>query len=222
MAESGEICAMRYAAEKAKVETVIDAGANIGQFAREAATVFKDATIYSFEPSRRTFERLEKAAASFPNIRPVNLGVGASPAQMTLHSTGTSSVTGTLYDFTDPYRPYDPQFDEQVEITTIDKFCAERGIDQIDYLKLDIEGHEIEALKGARRMLEAGKIRFIHFEFSRIYIPARVYFRDFNDLLGDRYRFYRIVSDGVYPLDGYTSEREVFLTVNYLAELKAG
>ena len=56
----------------------------------------------------------------------------------------------------------------QVRCTTIDKFCLEREITQIDVLKIDTEGYEVEVLKGASSMRARGAIKFIYFEFNDI------------------------------------------------------
>ena len=56
-----------------------------------------------------------------------------------------------------------------VSCTTIDNFCAEKGIRTIDVLKIDTEGYELEVLKGARLMLKRGAIRYIYFEFNDLH-----------------------------------------------------
>jgi hypothetical protein len=58
----------------------------------------------------------------------------------------------------------------QIEIrcTTIDRFCSDRGINQIDVLKIDAEGFDFDVLKGASSMLAEQAIKFIYFEFNDI------------------------------------------------------
>ncbi len=107
--------------------------------------------------------------------------------------------------------------EEQVRLTTIDIFCKEQGIEKIDFLKLDIEGNEINALEGAKTMLEKDSIKFIQFEFGGCNIDSRTYFQDFYYLLKDRYKIYRILRNNLYEIENYNELKEIFITTNYLA-----
>jgi hypothetical protein len=85
-------------------------------------------------------------------------------------------------------------------------------------LKLDIEGHELNAIKGAKQMIADKKVDFIQFEFGGCNIDSRTYFQDFYYLLKDKYRIYRILRDGIFEIEQYKETSEIFITVNYLAE----
>ena len=102
----------------------------------------------------------------------------------------------------------------------MDDFCEEESIDNIRFLKLDVEGHELDVLKGAERMRGEGRISSIQWEFGGCNIDSRTYFRDFFYLLNDQYRIFRVVKDGIYPVTGYWESLEIFETVNYFAELR--
>jgi hypothetical protein len=100
-----------------------------------------------------------------------------------------------------------------VAVTTIDAFCREHGIAHIDLLKLDVEGHELAALQGARGML--GRIEAIQFEFGGTALDSKAFLRDFLEVL-DGYRVHRIVRDGLDPVD-YTERAEVLTFSNFVA-----
>jgi hypothetical protein len=51
---------------------------------------------------------------------------------------------------------------------TVDQFCAERGVDRLDLLKIDTEGHELEVLEGASQTLQARGVRFVFLEFETL------------------------------------------------------
>lgn len=67
-----------------------------------------------------------------------------------------------------------------VDTVRLDDFADENDIAIITLLKLDIEGHEVFALRGAERLLAAGRIRALTFEFGSANINSRTFFRDFG------------------------------------------
>lgn len=109
---------------------------------------------------------------------------------------------------------------EKVKMSTIDIYCKENNIDRIHFLKFDIEGHELNALNGANKMLKDKKIDIIQFEFGGCNIDSRTFFRDFFYLLKDNYTIYRILKDGLFEISKYKEQYEIFDTINYLAILK--
>jgi hypothetical protein len=53
-----------------------------------------------------------------------------------------------------------------VAVTAIDSFCSEHGITSIDVLKLDVQGFELELIKGAKEGLATGRIGLLYFEVT--------------------------------------------------------
>ena len=111
---------------------------------------------------------------------------------------------------------------ETITLTSLDAFAAEAGLTRIDFLKLDIEGHELAALAGATRLLASGAIRALSFEFGGSNIDTRTYFRDFWLLLGAAgYQIERIVPGATpVPITRYHERLECFATTNFIARLK--
>ena len=63
-----------------------------------------------------------------------------------------------LNDVSADYQP------ESVRVTSLDSFCSQRNIDHIDILKIDVEGHETEVIKGTRELLKKRKVSIIILE----------------------------------------------------------
>jgi hypothetical protein len=104
-----------------------------------------------------------------------------------------------------------------VVTTTVDEFCSSRGIEAVDLLKVDAEGHDLAVLEGAATMLREARIAFVQFEFGGGNIDARTFIRDFLHVLGGSYAVSRVLFDGLEPVV-YSEREEVFVTANYLAE----
>ena len=197
---------------------MFDVGANNGQYLGQSLIILPGKTsFYCFEPSSIAFEKLQKVAAGHSNVSLLKFGVGESPGKMTLRFPVSGSVLASLHVFND----LENSKSEEIEIVTIDTFCAQNNIERIHFLKMDIEGHEVAALKGAKQMIADGKINMIQFEFGQPNIASRTYLKDFYTALVGQYDIFRIVRGGLAPLGKYSEENEVFLTTNYLAILKS-
>ena len=64
-----------------------------------------------------------------------------------------------------------------VRTETLDGFCAKNKINLIDFMKIDVEGFELNVLKGAELMLSGGKIKLIQFEFTQLNAVVGVFFK---------------------------------------------
>jgi FkbM family methyltransferase len=61
----------------------------------------------------------------------------------------------------------EPEVVQEVPATTLDAYCIQHGVRQIDFLKLDVEGAELNVFRGSRGLLAEGRIRCILFEISK-------------------------------------------------------
>jgi hypothetical protein len=92
----------------------------------------------------------------------------------------------------------EPRIDE---LTTVDRFCEERRLEHVDFLKIDVEGFERDVLEGASNMLGAGKIRYVQLEFNAMNLLSRTTMDDIKALLPG-YRNHRLLYDGgLLPID---------------------
>lgn len=196
---------------------VFDVGANVGSYASQALkTLGERVTVYAFEPSPTAFAQLERRFASSSSVHLARLGVGANAGTATLWAAVPGSVLASTY--TNPINGDVPG--EPIELATIDAFCADHTIERIDLLKLDVEGGELDALRGAQRMLRSGAIDMIQFEFGQPSIGARTFFVDLYELLAADFSLYRVLPNGLEPLTAYHETLEVFMSTNYLAVSK--
>ena len=90
----------------------------------------------------------------------------------------------------------------------------------IDFLSIDLEGHEYDVLIGSKNMLESKKIGIIQYEFGGCNIDSRTYFQDFWYLLNNNYYIYRLLKNGLKKIRQYEEEQERFLTSTFLSVLK--
>ena len=148
----------------AKIEhlNIFDVGANIGDYSnsiKELATVHKKSfKVFAFEPAKKTFARLAERFAGNSDIVCVNTGLSNAEGEAILYSDSASSDLASIYNLEGAYRKFNDDFKEIIKLDTVDLFVSKHGIDVIDYLKIDAEGHDYYVLKGAEQTLKERKI----------------------------------------------------------------
>ena len=212
------IVAPLFAQSSSKV--AFDVGACAGQYTKLLAKHLPPGShIFSFEPQISAYRQLDDLVTrdDLRCVTPFNFGFSnqARTARLYKHRDGTALAS--LYA-----RKLDRfnilmDLHEEIKLETIDDFCLSRNIDLIDLLKLDVEGHEMEVLRGAQRMLSEGRIRIIQWEMGGCDIDSRAFLRDFYYLLHDDYIILRLLANGLHPIVTYKEEYEVFLTTNWCA-----
>ncbi|MFN3077061.1 MAG: FkbM family methyltransferase, partial [Alphaproteobacteria bacterium] len=193
----------------------------VGSFARTALEVLDHDLwkIHCFEPNKKGYGAIVSSLEPHLGKRvfAFNVGIGDTVGTCPLFGNGPGSVLGSLYQRRLDHFGITMEKVEDVPITTLEQVCQENGINRIHYLKLDVEGHEVKALQGARSLLDDGRIDFVQFEFGGCNIDSKTYFQDFWYVL-EKYRIHRIVKDGLFEIGKYTEKDEIFETQNFLAE----
>ena len=198
-----------------------DVGANVGNYSVFLRSVFPSARIFSFEPNPMSFKKLTGIAKPH-GILIFNSGLSSSSGETDLFLYATDDTTerasvyeGALKEFFN----FDKPSKIKTKLIRLDDFCHKHDVNNIDFLKIDTEGHELEVLKGAGGMLASGAIGIVQFEFSMNNVVSRVFLKNFYDLM-PRYDFYRIRQSGLLPLGPYNPTNEIFVIHNLVAILK--
>jgi FkbM family methyltransferase len=156
-----------------------DVGANHGDWTAEllSRAGLRIKMIYLFEPSPVNQELLKKRFAGDERVTIVTAAVSDKKGSAQLFSDIPGSGQASLYKRKLDYANI--VFTESLDVSTItlDDFIMQHAIAKIDYIKMDIEGHELSALRGAAHALASGVIKATSFEFGGCNIDSRTYFR---------------------------------------------
>lgn len=222
LSESGEFFILNYLKEKKCKNTIIfDVGANQGQYANMINKIFKgECNIYSFEPSKFTFKKLSETTKDIKKISINNFGLGSGEKNEILNYEKNGSGLASIYKRKLDHFNINQNLNENISIKKLDDFCSTNSIKKIDLLKIDVEGYELEILRGAQKMIDGNNVEMLQFEFGGCNIDSKTYFRDFYYELKDKYKIYRLLQNGLREITEYTEDKEIFLNMNYFAELK--
>lgn len=186
---------------------VFDVGAHVGEltllFSRFVGST---GSVHAFEATTATYQRLQTLlkAAERANVVTHHLALADRETTLNLHvyeqkHSGWNSLAQR------PLQNYgidvQPTHTEQVTATTVDAYCQAHQIQQIDLLKIDVEGAEYQVLLGARRMLEERKIACVVFEFGQTTFDMGNHPAQIQKLLqGCGYRLQNVVArDSLFP-----------------------
>lgn len=151
--------------DRFKSDTVfIDVGANIGYYSIWASKFNSAGKIYSFEPSEINFKRLNENIACnslFSQITPIQKAVAASSGPISM-----TANLDTLNHIVKNEIKSDNANTIKVDCISLDDFAQKENISAIDYLKIDVEGYELDVLIGAEKLLMEKKIGIIQMEIN--------------------------------------------------------
>jgi FkbM family methyltransferase len=179
-------------------KSVLDVGANCGEWTRMARNVFPDAEFLLIEPQTAMRSYLEPLCREFENVDCVEAGAAAQNGEMVL------SVWGELGNGSS-FLP-DPESEcgtkQLVPVRTIDSILEERQSAAPDLVKMDVQGFEIEALKGATSLLGWTEV-FILEAGLFVFMPRQPLLREVIDFMASEgYEVYDFPGYIRRPLDG--------------------
>lgn len=192
-----------------KLRTVLDIGANHGEWTRLVRAHHPEAFVHLFEIAPPTFAALRDGMKDVRNIQLHPFGVGSTPGPISLHYyPGRDALTSAAWHM----------HEGKAEVITGevkrgDLWAAAAGLQNIDFLKIDVEGMELDVLRSFGDWITGGRIAFIQFEHH----GGRNMMHDFYELLVPAgYRIGKIYSRYVDFRD-YDMSMEDGIGPNYFA-----
>lgn len=140
-----------------RVETVLDVGANVGQFGRMLRALGYDRRIVSFEPDPECFKQLSRNAARDSLWECRNLGLSDAPARLTFHRYNHSVLSSFSVLSEEGMRRFPDAREigqEEIGANRLDAALSERDIASgAIFVKIDTQGHDLRVFAGAEGIL---------------------------------------------------------------------
>jgi FkbM family methyltransferase len=152
--------------------TVIDVGANVGQFAVAAAKLFPNVRVHPFEPAPEAAEQLRRNVAGIGNIRVYPIALGDTEGTVELH-INSHSHSSSILRLAKSHRVAFPDAREigtvAVKLSTLDDIFGEAELVPPVLLKLDVQGYEAMALRGGKETLKRVDYAVVETSFKPLY-----------------------------------------------------
>ncbi|XZE55540.1 FkbM family methyltransferase [Planctomycetaceae bacterium SH139] len=167
----------------AKGDICLDIGANVGFYSVNLNRLAPLGKVFSIEADSNNFKRLQTNLQlnNMRTDRAENIAISSKAGTATFSRTlERNSGWGRLGEWKAASETI------KVNTTTLDDFLATHEIEKIDFLKIDIEGHELEFLVGGQQSLANGKVRKMLIEYSGYVLePRGITLRDYVKAIED-------------------------------------
>ena len=151
-----------------QVETAFDVGANVGRWSAEVLrSCLNLRSLSCFDPSEAATIELTAAIGSDPRVRIARAAVSDSEGSIPFYEEdGTSETSSVVAGVSSD------AVKRMVRAVTIDHEMEKLSLEHLDLLKIDVEGYDLHALRGARGALTRQAISFVQFEYNEPWMYA--------------------------------------------------
>ncbi len=220
-----------------KEHIYFDVGANLGQSIKRFKKINPSSTIHSFEPTPELYKKLIENFGNDKNIKINNLAVAQSKSSLDFYSYKYHKINSLI--------PVDKktkfsksriiasdsknnEFESviKVDVTSIDNYCEENNIHEIDFIKIDTQGSEIDVLNGMKKFIENQKVSIIELELILGFAYEKKFsFYDYEQIFNNKdYRLIaldnsgNIISNSNYQTNLLYVKKDIFNNIEKMHE----
>jgi len=155
------------------IRTVLDVGANTGQFAAEIHAILPEAAIYSFEPLRECYDLLVERMSQLPKFQAFDFALGSEASETEMHRsefTPSSSILrmDSLHKRAFPFTSKDVL--EKIVIKRLDDVAGDLELAENILIKLDVQGFEDKVILGGPKTIQMAKLLIVETSFESLYV----------------------------------------------------
>ncbi len=152
--------------------TVIDVGANVGQFAKTILKALPQANVYSFEPLSHCCEELNRLCRDYENWKVFPFACGEKAEQVKMYRS-EFSPSSSLLKMADKHKELFPQTanisSETVSVRPLDDVVGPLDLEKEVLVKMDVQGFEDRVIRGGHKTFKLAKIVITEVSFEKLY-----------------------------------------------------
>ncbi len=190
----------------------IDCGANVGEWSLFSLNTHQDIQLHAFEIVADTRKALEHNLTLFPQVKIPAYGLSNVTGSANVNYQSDLSSTASINYLGDDIHQI-----QACQIITGQDYCKLHNINEIFFLKIDTEGHDLFVLQGFEALLAQQKIDIIQFEYNLFSVYSKTFLNDFYTLL-DKYGY---TTGKLYPnyvgFKSYDVKDDDFHVSNYIS-----
>jgi FkbM family methyltransferase len=187
------------------IRTVLDIGANTGQFARTMRALLPTATIYAFEPQEECVAEIESRSVRDTRLHTIRTAVGEKDGEITFHRNEFSQSSSIL-DMSDLHKETFPWATKSNDITVpmhrLDTIQHQLTIDPGVLIKIDVQGYETPVLRGGEQVIRRAQFVLIETSFANLYDGEAGFATVYDLMTTFRFRFAGVLDQFLSPVHG--------------------
>ena len=183
---------------------IIDIGAACGKWTSQCLNIFPKSDYFLTEPLMENMTKLKKLEQQHDNI---NIWMGA---------LGTTQSTKNIYVhgdqssfFKSEYSRYDKELARCVEVKTLDSILDEGTISPPDIIKMDVQGSELDVLKGSEKCLNNSELLLLEVSYRQIYKKSPLAHEIIAYVGSREYRIFDMCTYTMRPYDGALAQSDI-------------
>ncbi|MBI2619511.1 MAG: FkbM family methyltransferase [Ignavibacteriales bacterium] len=187
------------------IATVLDVGANTGQFAAKIRQILPQAMIYSFEPLESCFKELVAVSTRLQPMRCFNCALGSESSLLTMQRneyTPSSSILPITPRTVDAFPSTAKSVEEQVTVRALDELIGELSLKKEILMKVDVQGYELNVLRGAERSLPQIAMIIVETSFVELYKNQPLFHDVYKFLTGREFSYAGNFDQLLSPVNG--------------------
>lgn len=174
------------------IRSILDIGANVGQFALMIHPILPNAMIYSFEPIKDCYEQLIINMKDISNFKAFNFAIGHENSETKIWRNEFSPSSSllpmrNLHKLAFPYTKREKL--ERITVKSLDEIANDLKLEDNVLVKIDVQGYEDKVINGGHNVISKAKILIVETSFQSLYDGQPLFATIFDMLrrMGFRY-----------------------------------
>jgi FkbM family methyltransferase len=187
------------------IRTVLDVGANTGQFAGEIHAILPEAAIYSFEPLRECYDLLVENMSHLPKFRAFDFALGSEASEIEMHRsefTPSSSILrmSELHKRAFPFTSEEAL--ERIAVKRLDDVTGDLDLAENILIKIDVQGFEDRVIAGGLKTIQIAKLLIVETSFESLYDDQPLFDTIYETVKRMGFAYHGNFNQLLNPIDG--------------------